>query len=195
MFDLNRDFKKTIAEFGLMVTITVALAACSTSRMSPDAFDSEIGNIQVEETVEPEVTENAVTGDVEVAETAPTYNSGHSKIKSKKKHKRLAKATAKSKAKLKKSHIASLPKNEPIVELPEQGLTSAATVGSSMDVPPTLPPAPELLEMEMPLAGLSPVESVSKHWMFVIGIGILVGAVALGWRSRRRGAARRLILN
>lgn len=193
MFDLNRDFKKTIAEFGLMVTITVALAACSHSRMSPDALDSEIANIQVEETVEPEVTENAVTGDVEVAETAPTYNSGHAKIKSKKKHKRLGKATAKSKAKLKKSHIASLPKNEPIVEVPEQGLTSAATVGSSMDVPPTLPPSPELLEM--PQAGLPPVESESKHWMLMIGIGVLLGAVALGWRSRRRGAARRLILN
>jgi hypothetical protein len=76
---------------------------------------------------------------------------------------------------------------------------SAAIVSPSIETPPappTLPPAPELeIPAEFSNADAAVPAGSNSNWMYIVGAGALFGLATLGWRLRRRGTPRRLILN
>lgn len=202
MFDLNREMKKTVAEIGLMVTLTVALAACSTSRMSPDALDIEVTDASIEQSVEqtPSLVESdttpehLVTGETQAPAVKKTRTLKRKNHASHSKKSRSFRLTKKQSQKLHEAReIEKIPEIASSPSAKEQELAlGAGTVGQGFDVPPTPPPAAEL---DLPIFENESTASLLS-WNVIVGVLLILGAASTAaWRWRRKDSPRRLILN
>jgi hypothetical protein len=190
MFVPNAKTPKNLAGFGLLLTASLLMSACSSSRVSSEKLDGVTGPVEVQDTEfnkqpapEPQVaSSDTLSSEVPFPQSPRKYKKLY-KRRHLVRHQQTVKKSLSAVAQEVKPAAASSWKEK------DKALLGAA--GSIGELPPSPPTSLTPLIIDTTLEA-----SAGRNWIYVTVAGILgLSLMTLGIRARRQKTPRRLVLN